>query len=71
MTATVIPFPVRAAKPRPDLTAEREHIAHLRTVIATNTNELTVELGRFMIAWYERQGIFDHVNDNVILLRRA
>jgi len=71
MASNVIPFPVRAAKPRPDLDAALDHISQIRSVIATSPNKLTVEMGRFMIEWYERDGVFDHQNDNIIPLRRA
>lgn len=71
MASNVIPFPVHAAKPRVDIAAAREHIAHLRAVIATTDNTLTIALGRHMLDWYEQQRLFEHQNDNVIPLRRA
>ena len=71
MASNVIAVPAQRVTPRPDYTAEREHIAHLRTVVETSSNALTVEMGRYMLAMYEQERIFAHQNDNIIPLRRA
>jgi hypothetical protein len=57
---------------RPEIEDALNHITKIRSVLATSTNPLQIELGYFMIDMRLADiRDLEHQNDNIIPLRRA